>query len=42
MTLAQLQPLLAGASADILADLPCLTEAELFGLYLFLSRIAGA
>lgn len=42
MTLERLQPLLAGASADILADLPYLTEAELFGLYLFLSRMTGA
>lgn len=41
MTLEQLQPLLASAGADVLADLPYLTDAELFGLYLFLSRIAG-
>lgn len=41
MTLERLQPLLACAGADVLADLPYLTDAELFGLYLFLSRIAG-
>lgn len=41
MILVRLQPLLASASADVLADLPYLTDAELFGLYLFLSRIAG-
>lgn len=36
-----LQELLGRAGAEILADLPHLTEAELFGLYLFLSRLAG-
>lgn len=40
MTPERLQELLARAGAEILADLPSLTEAELFGLYLFLSRLA--
>lgn len=41
MTPERLQELLARAGAEILADLPSLTEAEIFGLCLFLSRIAG-
>lgn len=41
MTPEHLHELLAHAGADILADLPSMTEAELFGLYLFLSRLAG-
>lgn len=41
MTLERLHPLLANAGADVLADLSYLTDTELFGLYLFLSRIAG-
>jgi hypothetical protein len=41
MTLERLHELLSGAGAEVLADLPYLTEAELFGLCLFLSRLAG-
>lgn len=33
--------LLACAGADILADLPHLSDAELFGVYLFLLRAYG-
>lgn len=40
MTLERMNELLAGAGADILADLPYMTEAELFGLLLFLARLA--
>lgn len=40
MSLERLQELLAGAGAEVLADLPHLTEAELFGLYLFLIRLS--
>jgi hypothetical protein len=35
------EELLAGADADVLADLPYLSESELFGLYLFLLRLSG-
>lgn len=42
MSMERLEPLLARAGAEIIADLPYLTDAELFGLYLFLSRVAGA
>lgn len=33
--------LLEQADRALVADVPRMTEAELFGLYLFLSRIAG-
>lgn len=34
--------LLEMADSALIADVPRMTEAELFGLYLFLSRITGA
>jgi hypothetical protein len=33
--------LLQSADRALVADVPCMTEAELFGLYLFLSRLLG-
>ncbi len=42
MSQEHLQALLGRAGAEILADLPHMTEAELFGLYLFLCRVSGA
>lgn len=33
--------LLEVADSGLIADVPCMTEAELFGLYLFLLRLTG-
>lgn len=41
MSAERLQELLASAGTNILADLPYMTDAELFGLYLFLTRLVG-
>lgn len=42
MTPERMAELLAQAGADIQADLPYLTEAEIYGLCLFLARLAGS